>query len=102
VAIIYFLLKSFTFLLTQKFNFEGFISGQYGSPPSSLYWMRQTAVYVLCLTLMKLFVIALFALWPGIFKVGEWLLSWLGDGGNAQVVLYVFLLIICTSINILN
>lgn len=86
VAIIYFLLKSFTFLLTQKFNFEGFISGQYGSPPSSLYWMRQTAVYVLCLTLMKLFVIALFALWPGIFKIGEWLLSWLGDGGNAQVV----------------
>jgi hypothetical protein len=40
---------------------------------------------------MKLVVVALFALWPGVFKIGEWLLSWLGDGDIAQVVLQVFL-----------
>ena len=38
---------------------------------------------------MKLVVVVLFALWPGIFKIGEWLLSWLGNGDAAQVILQV-------------
>ena len=44
-------------------------------------------VYLSCLTVMKLVVVGLFALWPGIFKIGEWLLSWLGNGDSAQVIL---------------
>lgn len=41
---------------------------------------------------MKLVVVALFALFPGIFLIGEWLLSWTEvgkDSDNIQIVLYV-------------
>lgn len=78
-----------TYFLTEKCSFKGFESGQYGTPPSFTYWLRQTTVYVLSLTTMKLIVVALFALWPGIFKIGEWLLSFLGTSDAAQVILYV-------------
>jgi len=87
VGIIYYCLKWATLLLSDKLGLEGLRSGEYGSPPSPAYWLRQLAVYVSCLTIMKLVVVGLFALWPGILKVGEWLLSWLGNGDAAQVVL---------------
>jgi len=35
---------------------------------------------------MKLVVLGLFAIWPGIFKIGDWLLSWLGNKDAAQVI----------------
>lgn len=40
---------------------------------------------------MKLLVVVLLMLWPGIFKVGEWILSWtyLEEGDDVQVILYV-------------
>lgn len=87
VGIIYYCLRLATLLLSERLGLEGLRSGEYGSPPSFSYWIRQLAVYVSCLSVMKLVVIGLFALWPGIFKVGEWLLSWLGNGDVAQVVL---------------
>ena len=45
---------------------------------------------------MKLLVVALFAVWPGISSIGDWLLSWtiVGDGDSVQVVLYETLLLI--------
>lgn len=87
VGIIYCCLKYSTLLLSGKLGLEGFRSGEYGSPPSVVHWIRQLLVYVSCLTIMKLTVLGLFALWPGIFKIGEWLLSWLGDGDGVQVIL---------------
>ena len=87
VGIIYYCLKWATLLLSEKLALEGFRSGEYGSPPSFVYWIRQLVVYVACLTVMKLAVVGLFALWPGILEIGEWLLSWLGNGDAAQVVL---------------
>ena len=89
VGIIYYCLKLATLLLSEKMGLEGFRSGEYGSPPSFVHWIRQLAVYLSCLTVMKLAVVGLFAVWPGIFKIGEWLLSWLGNGDAAQVILYV-------------
>ncbi|KAI0043125.1 hypothetical protein FA95DRAFT_1454791, partial [Auriscalpium vulgare] len=86
VGIIYLILHLLTYLFTEKLNLKGFESGQYGTPPSILYWLRQAAVYVFALTSMKLVVVALFAVWPGIFKVGAWLLSWLGDKDAVQVI----------------
>ncbi|KAI0080820.1 hypothetical protein K474DRAFT_1636771 [Panus rudis PR-1116 ss-1] len=86
VAIIYLILHVATFVLTDKFHLKGFESGKYGNPPSVNYWARQAAVYVFSLTTMKLLVITLFALWPGIFKMGEWLLSFLGHSDAAQVI----------------
>ena len=89
VGIIYYCLKLATLLLSEKMGLEGFRSGEYGSPLSFVHWIRQLAVYLSCLTVMKLAVVGLFAVWPGIFKIGEWLLSWLGNGDAAQVILYV-------------
>ncbi|KAG6850644.1 hypothetical protein H0H93_010837 [Arthromyces matolae] len=75
-------------LLTKKFNWEGFESGVYGTPPSFKYWARQAAVYVLALTTMKIIVIVIIIAFPGIFDLGEWLLSWTraGNGDSIQVI----------------
>ncbi|KII95262.1 hypothetical protein PLICRDRAFT_208245 [Plicaturopsis crispa FD-325 SS-3] len=90
VAIIYLLLHLVTFVFTEKLRYKGFESGQYGSPPSIKYWGKQAAVYVLSLTTMKLLVVGLFALFPGIFKIGEWLLSWTRGGDDKEYVQIIF------------
>ncbi|KAI0089198.1 vacuolar membrane protein-domain-containing protein [Irpex rosettiformis] len=86
VAIIYFTLHALTFFLKEKCGLKGFETGKYGSPPSLSFWARQLAVYLFALTMMKLLVLALFAATPGIFKAGEWLLSFLGSSDTAQVI----------------
>ena len=75
-------------MLTDYFKLAGFNSGQYGdgAKPKLGYWGRQAAVYVTCLLVMKLAVIGLFAAWPYIFTIGEWLLSWTGNSNWVQVV----------------
>ena len=60
----------------------------YGDPPSFKYWPRQAALYVLSLMTMKLLVIGLLILFPFLLTIGEWLLSWTGDGDALQVILY--------------
>ncbi|KAG8689852.1 hypothetical protein FRC11_000214 [Ceratobasidium sp. 423] len=55
-------------------------------PPSKVYWLRQATVYVTSLFMMKLAVVALFAVWPGLFAVGDWLLSWTDGNASIQVV----------------
>ena len=87
VGIIYLILQVATFVLTEKFHLKGFESGVYGTPPSINYWFRQAAVYVFALTTMKLLVIGLLTAWPGIFKLGYWLLSWTVGGNSLQVML---------------
>ncbi|KAI6100172.1 vacuolar membrane protein-domain-containing protein [Pisolithus sp. B1] len=88
VGLIYLVLQATTFLLSKKLHLKGFRSGQYGNPPSLTYWARQAAVYVFSLTTMKFLVVALFAIWPGIFELGDWLLDWtsVGDGESFQVI----------------
>jgi hypothetical protein len=92
VGVIYLTLHLLTWLFTAKLQYKGFQSGQYGAPPSLNYWARQAAVYVVSLTSMKLLVVLLLAsLHRELLAIGAWLLSWLGNGDTAQVVLYVFL-----------
>jgi len=88
---IYFTLRALTRLFTDKFMLKGFESGIYGNPPMFSYWARQAALYVLALTTMKAVVITTLVLFPGIYLVGEWLLSWTwtGEGDAVQVILYV-------------
>ncbi|CDO77017.1 hypothetical protein BN946_scf184380.g2 [Trametes cinnabarina] len=86
VGVIYLILHVMTYLLTEKCHLKGFESGVYGTPPRINYWLRQSAVYVFALTMMKLLVVALFAALPVIFKVGEWLLTFLGPSDAAQVI----------------
>lgn len=91
VALIYLILRVLTFVMNDKFHLKGFESGVYGNPPSFYYWARQAAIYVCALTTMKFLVIGLLALFPGMFTIGAWLLSWTwtGDGDALQVILYV-------------
>lgn len=89
VGIIYLVLHVATHILTEKLQWKGFESGVYGNPPSLNFWFRQAAVYVFALTTMKLLVIALFAVLPIIFDLGEWLLTFLGPSNAAQVILCV-------------
>lgn len=97
VACIYLILRVTTHILSERFQFKGYESGQYGTPPSVIYWLRQAAVYVFALTSMKILVLILFALFPGIFKLGDWLLSWLGHGDAVQVILCVSTTLVCTT-----
>ncbi|KAG6329071.1 hypothetical protein ID866_10018 [Astraeus odoratus] len=88
VGLIYLILQATTYILSSRLHLRGFQSGKYGNPPSFIYWARQAAVYVVALTAMKLLVIALFAAWPGILELGDWLLSWtrIGEGESIQVI----------------
>jgi hypothetical protein len=90
VGAIYLALHLLMWFFADKLHFKGFQSGQYGSPPSLSYWARQAAVYVVSLTSMKLLVVLLLASWNKLLDFGAWLLSWLGNGDTAQVVLCVF------------
>lgn len=89
VGIIYCVLHATTHLLTVKCHLKGFETGVYGTPPRISYWLRQSAVYMFALTIMKLVVVALFAALPIIFDAGEWLLGFLGASDAAQVILSV-------------
>ncbi|PFH51345.1 hypothetical protein AMATHDRAFT_142890, partial [Amanita thiersii Skay4041] len=88
VIILYVILYSVTYVLSEKLGLQGFESGVYGDPPSIAYWMRQATIYVLSLLSMKLLVIVLFSIFPAIFTFGEWLLSWTWteEGDAFQVI----------------
>ncbi|KIY52312.1 hypothetical protein FISHEDRAFT_35367, partial [Fistulina hepatica ATCC 64428] len=89
VAFLYFTLHFISDILTTHFKLKGFQSGVYGSPPSMTFWARQATIYVIALTTMKLLVLALLSIFPGIFSVGAWLLSWTWtkEGDWLQVIL---------------
>ncbi|KAG2115744.1 vacuolar membrane protein-domain-containing protein [Suillus discolor] len=88
VTIIYVVHHGLTYLFAKRFHLKGYESGQYGSPPLMSYWARQAAVYVVALTTMKMLVVGLFTVWPGISQVGDWLLSWtaIGNGDAFQII----------------
>ncbi|KAF9034972.1 hypothetical protein BDZ89DRAFT_495987 [Hymenopellis radicata] len=88
VALLYIILHLLTYLCADKFQLIGFESGVYGKPPSIVFWGKQAALYVVALTTMKLLVLGLLAVFPGLFIIGAWLLSWTqtGDGDALQVI----------------
>jgi len=86
VAIIYGLLKLVNHIINDRLHLKGFVSGQYGSPPKWSIWARQAVVYAAVLTAMKLLVVAILAIWPGLIDFGAWLLGWTGNGGNFQII----------------
>ncbi|EJD01553.1 uncharacterized protein FOMMEDRAFT_89208 [Fomitiporia mediterranea MF3/22] len=98
VALIYFIHRFLTHVFSNMLQMKGFQSGQYGTPPSILYWARQAAIYVTALTTMKFIVIGLLAILPGIFKLGDWLLAWTGGGDAVQVIFVMGLFPIAMNI----
>ena len=89
VALIYVILHALARLFTERFDLKGFESGVYGNPPSIKHWACQAALYVFSLLMMKLIVITILIWFPGMYVVGEWLLSWTwtGNGDAFQVIL---------------
>ncbi|KAN0140526.1 vacuolar membrane domain containing protein [Lactarius tabidus] len=86
VYAIYITLFFLTWYLTEKLKLKGLRSGQYGTPPSHNYWVRQLAIYVVSLTSMKMLVVALVSFWHVLSDIAAWLLSWLGNGDTVQVI----------------
>jgi hypothetical protein len=71
----------------EKAHMIGLKSGVYGDPPSPVWWMKQSAVYLICLFIMKTVVIALLELFPFLMHAGAWLLSWTNGKNYIQVIL---------------
>ena len=114
VFFIYIALKWVTWFLTQRLGLEGFVSGQYTPPLPSIvtasasssastqsgasrrafrrgrprieYWFKQLGSYLFVLFLMKMAVLVIFALFPFLFDVGSWILSFFGSHKDFQVL----------------
>ncbi|KIY73895.1 hypothetical protein CYLTODRAFT_416551 [Cylindrobasidium torrendii FP15055 ss-10] len=90
VALLYMILHVLTYLAVERLGLEGFQSGVYGKPPAFVYWTKQTALYVVALTTMKFLVVGLLAIFPGLFVIGAWLLSWTkSEKGDSLQVIFV-------------
>ncbi|KAK4056196.1 hypothetical protein OIO90_002637 [Microbotryomycetes sp. JL221] len=63
-----------------------FRSGDYGEPFSINAWAQQAAIYVACLSAMKVVVLIIFWMFPVLFVAANWCLSWI-ESDDAQVVL---------------
>ncbi|KAF7302028.1 hypothetical protein MIND_00769200 [Mycena indigotica] len=100
VGLLYAILRFLTFVMTERLQLKGFESGVYGTPPSFKFWLRQASIYVCALCTMKLMVIVLLALLPGLFTLGSWLLSWTwtGEGDSIQVIFTMGIFPICMNI----
>jgi hypothetical protein len=68
----------------------GVTSGQYGDPPRWSWWMKQSSIYFAGLMIMKFFVWVLFALFPWLGRVGDFLLSWTEGNKRVQVFFVMF------------
>ncbi|SGY69973.1 BQ5605_C004g03085 [Microbotryum silenes-dioicae] len=83
VLIVYSFLRISTHILKQYS--PAYKTGYYGNPFQFTFWARQAAVYVGCLTAMKIVVLLLFWAFPTLFVFANWCLSWL-ESDEAQVI----------------
>lgn len=111
MLVLYLALKGLTKTCTLIWGTEGFISGVYGHPPRiRLYvihlpsllpvlrrsllrsWLQQLGIYLAALLVMKLFVLALFAvaLDPVLLPLAGWILNWMQEWSQVVFVMAVF------------
>ncbi|BGO89263.1 hypothetical protein NBRC10512_003921 [Rhodotorula toruloides] len=91
VLILYYLLRLSTHLMHTTFNQPAYQTGFYGSPFSLSLWGEQAAIYVACLTAMKIVVLVLFWAFPVLEDVMSWMLGWVTDD-EAQVFIVMLVL----------
>ncbi|BGP22516.1 vacuolar membrane protein [Rhodotorula toruloides] len=91
VLILYYLLRLSTHLMHTTFNQPAYETGFYGSPFSLSLWGEQAAIYVACLTAMKIVVLVLFWAFPVLEDVMSWMLGWVTDE-EAQVFIVMLVL----------
>ena len=93
IPILYLLLKllhvafKYTSLARPK---ESIKSGYYGDPPKVNWWLKQSLIYFIGLTGMKLFVLLLFILLPWLPWVGDWALRWTEGNDQLQIAFSMF------------
>ena len=66
-------------------------SGHYGQPPKWTWWLKQSLIYFIGLTGMKLFVFFLFAALPWLPWVGDWALRWTEGNEALQIAFAMFI-----------
>ena len=94
-------------LLTQGFSFtplgdppESIQSGNYGRPPKTKWWLKQSFIYFLGLLGMKACVFFIFQICPWIIRVGDWALRW--TEGNEMVQVFFVMLFFPVVMNALQ
>ena len=70
---------------------ESIQSGNYGNPPKSAWWLKQSLIYFFGLLGMKFCVFVLFQVCPWLINVGDWALRWT-EGNEMVQVFFVMLL----------
>ena len=70
---------------------ESIQSGNYGQPPKTMWWFKQSMIYFLGLLGMKICVFFIFQILPWIVIVGDWALKWT-EGNETVQVFFVMLL----------
>jgi hypothetical protein len=90
VLILYYLLLSSTHLMQSYFQ-PLYQTGFYGQPFSLSLWGEQAAVYVACLACMKIVVLVLVWIAPGLEDGMSWCLSWVSSD-EAQVFIVMLVL----------
>jgi len=93
IPILIFLLRILTalFALTPVGNpRESIESGNYGNPPRTWWWCKQSMIYFIGLMGMKVCVLIIFLLLPWISRIGDWALRWT-EGDEVLQVIFVML-----------
>ncbi|KAI9789056.1 MAG: hypothetical protein M1816_006411 [Peltula sp. TS41687] len=70
---------------------ESIESGNYGHPPKTTWWAKQSLIYFLGLLTMKTCVLFIFSVLPWISRVGDWALKWTEGDETVQVVFVMLL-----------
>lgn len=70
---------------------ESIKSGHYGHPPRTTWWLKQSLIYFIALTGMKLFVYLLFKMLPWLPWVGDWALKWTEGNEALQIAFSMFI-----------
>jgi hypothetical protein len=60
-------------------------SGHYGSPPNAWWWLKQSLIYFIGLFGMKICVLIIFLMIPGISQIGDWALRWTEGNEKLQI-----------------
>ena len=94
IPILVILLRLFTYAIAQTplgNPPESIQSGNYGQPPKSSWWAKQSLIYFFGLLGMKTCVLFVFHILPWISRVGDWALRWT-EGNETVQVAFVMLL----------
>ena len=94
IPVLVILLRLFTYAIAQTplgNPPESIQSGNYGQPPKSSWWAKQSLIYFFGLLGMKTCVLFIFHILPWISRVGDWALRWT-EGNETVQVAFVMLL----------